>query len=107
MPRSSVLVRVEIDVSAPRAPAMLCHNAYARTTSSPRRNTVSSVRRSSAREGIHHQVHGEARVVHGEELLVLRVIVPFAAVVLVAVQQHEPTISLHARQCLVNEIVTP
>src|SRR5258707_512995 len=87
-------------ISQPAPPSTLgCsagHSATASSVITTPRPSHSSPRRRSAREGIHHQVHGELRVVHREEALVVGVVVPLRAVVLAAVQEREPAVALDA-----------
>lgn len=71
------------------------------------RSIASIVPRVSAREGIHNDVHAEARVIDRGEALVVRVIVPLGTVVLVAVQHRDTVAAHHRLQVLVNEVVPP
>src|SRR4051812_45442994 len=71
------------------------------------RNAVSKRPRTSAREGIHDDVDAEACVVYGREALVIRVVIPFGAVILVTEQNLNAIAFHHCFQVLVNEIVSP
>src|SRR5258708_2854035 len=85
----------------------LRQNASTSVASSTARSVSSAARRMSAREGIHDDVDREPGVVHGEEALVLGVVVPLRAVILVAEEQHEPPLVLHTRERLMDEVVAP
>src|SRR5690606_15626505 len=61
----------------------------------------------SSVECVHHDVDGEAGVVFREPALVAPVVVPFAAVVLVAVEHAEPALVLDAFQVVVHQVVAP
>src|SRR5690606_14742732 len=84
--------------------------------SSPRRGSRESrsweeaVMRSpvrSVRQCVHHDVHTELRVVFGEEAFVAPVVVPFAAVVFVAVEHAQPAIDLDALEVVVHQVIAP
>src|SRR5687768_3561077 len=72
-----------------------------------RRPRSIAMRRRSSREGIHHQVHGELRVVHREKALVVRMISPLRRIVLVAVQHRDPPVAHHSLEVLVHQVVSP
>src|SRR5690606_19748705 len=61
----------------------------------------------SGRQRIDDDVDRELRVVLGQEALVAPVVVPFAAVVLVAVEHAEAAADLDALQVVVHEVVAP
>src|SRR5687768_7479968 len=84
------------------------HAANASTTSTRARIARSiATRRVLARERIDHHIHGELRVVHREEALVVRMVTPLRGVVLVAIEHGEPIVAHHALQVLVHEVVSP
>src|SRR5436190_3482156 len=64
-------------------------------------------RSGSIGQRVQHDVHRELRVVLGEEALVAPVVVPFAAVVLVAVEEPEAAVDLDALEVVVHEVVAP
>src|SRR5690606_15616592 len=61
----------------------------------------------SGGEGVHHDVDGELGVVFGEPALVAPVVVPFAAVVLVAVEHAQAALVLDALEVVVHQVVAP
>ncbi|EEF93703.1 hypothetical protein CATMIT_01664, partial [Catenibacterium mitsuokai DSM 15897] len=69
--------------------------------------TVRCADEESRVQRIHHDVDPELGVVLGQEALVAPVVVPFAAVVLVAVQQPEAPVDLDAFKVIVDQIVAP
>src|SRR5687767_3228626 len=83
------------------------HNRATSSTMLRTRSPVSIPPRTSAREGIHDDVDAKARIVDSREALVIGVVVPFRAVVLVAVENSDPVAMKHGFQVLVNEVVAP
>src|SRR5690606_6770437 len=61
----------------------------------------------SCAQRVDDDVHRELRVVLGQEALVAPVVVPFAAVVLVAVEHAQATVHLDALEVVVDEVVAP
>src|SRR6185312_4032771 len=80
------------------------------TTSNARlitRRAHSPTRRALTGEGIHNDVDAEPGIVDSVETLALRMVVPFGAVILAAVEKRDVTVAHHTLKILVHEIVAP
>src|SRR5688572_23537220 len=65
------------------------------------------VTRGSRGHGVHDNVHAEFGVVLGQEALVAEVVVPFAPIVLVAVEQRDAPVDRERLQIIMYEVVPP
>src|SRR5690606_7340009 len=61
----------------------------------------------SCGHGVDHDVYAEPGIVLGQEALVAEVVVPFAAVVLVAVEDRDAAVDLDCLEVVVDQVVAP
>src|SRR5688500_16980755 len=84
-----------------------CHSITASVVITIARSTRSNRTLDSAREGIHNDVHAEARVVDRRESLTVRVVVPLRAVVLATVENGDAIALHHRLKVFVHQVVAP